>query len=212
MPLRDIHINSMFHEPLHNCPAIKEKHMKPKYAALLIMVGLLVFPPFWSAMNTFMFLQLNPLQGESIDDRHKNWMEINSFEIGIKNPSATALTTTRTTAKAQVGGLVLTKYLDKASVLLALAVSEGKRFPKAVFEVMRKGGEVGGSAPRLRLTLEDVSVTSMQQNSSSDIELGPTETIELTYGRITREYFPVSRDGRPIKPVVSTWDVRTNQR
>ncbi|MFC1773245.1 Hcp family type VI secretion system effector [Pseudomonadota bacterium] len=182
--------------------------MKPKYAALLIIAGFLVFAPSYEAQAVQMFLQLSPLQGESRDHAHRNWMDVLSFDMGLKNPSASSFGTTRTAGKAQFGGLVLTKNLDKASVLLALAVSEARRFPKAIFEVQKPGGE---SPLMLRITLEDVTVTSIQSGGSGG-EDKPIETIELTYGRITRQYFPRNPDGSAATPIQSSWDVRTNQR
>jgi type VI secretion system secreted protein Hcp len=194
-------------KPLRHWPAIKETFMNLKSVALLIIASFLVSVPFYQAQAAYdMFLQVNPLQGEATSRGHERWMDVLTMDIGLKNPSASSLGATRP-GKAQFGPLVLTKFVDKASVLLALAVSEGRRFPTAILEVLKDGG---ASPLVLRITLEDVTVTSVQTGLQGGTDVA-TETIELTYRRIKREYFPMDPVGRALPPIKSTWDVGTNQ-
>ena len=73
------------------------------------------------------FLKLTVFDGESTDDKHKDWIEVLSYGLGIQQPtSATASSSGGATAeRANFQDFTIVKALDKASPKLALACANG---------------------------------------------------------------------------------------
>jgi len=85
------------------------------------------------------FLSIDTIKGESHDDKHKDWIEIQSFSQDLLQPrSATASTSGGTTAaRVNLSPIEITKTIDLATTALNQAASNGTTFPKARIEFMR---------------------------------------------------------------------------
>ena len=89
------------------------------------------------------FLQIEGLQGECLDAKHKNWIQVFSFSHSVNqvgDQSASALGA-RTAGKCDHGDFVITKTLDKCTPFLLNKVCTGKHYSKAVVEICKSTGE-----------------------------------------------------------------------
>src|SRR5437879_583168 len=88
------------------------------------------------------FLQIEDVKGESLDDKHKDWIEVLSFDHEMNQPVSSTRSTAggAATGRSQHGDFAVMKFVDKASPKLYEAVSSGKHFKKAKVEVCRAGG------------------------------------------------------------------------
>jgi type VI secretion system secreted protein Hcp len=163
-------------------------------AALLLVFGMTrsVQTPTASAASSAYFLKIDGIDGESTDANHAGQIEINSWSFGVSNASTIGSATGGAGAgKAKFQDFHVTKRIDKATPLLALACAQGRRIPKATFVVARPGD--GGSVDYYRVTLTNVLCDSFsQQGDQSDL---PTETVSLNFGKLTVEYKPQKPDG-----------------
>lgn len=153
------------------------------------------------------FLNVDGISGESLDDKHDDWIDVLSFSHGISQPTS-GLTTTRTAERSTHGDFIITKELDKSSPKLALASCNGDHITEVVIEVCR----ADTSDKYMRYTLTDVIVTSISQNGSSQGgDARPIEEISLRYGRIDWSYTEVDpMTSKPKGNVEAYWDVETN--
>lgn len=89
------------------------------------------------------YLQIDGIKGESMDDTHKGWIECTSVNWGIHQPrSATASTGGGHTAeRAELEEVSFHKIADLASPTLMQTCAMGKTIPKAKFEFMRADGD-----------------------------------------------------------------------
>jgi type VI secretion system secreted protein Hcp len=73
------------------------------------------------------FMQLNGIEGESTDTKHKGWIEISDCNMEImQRVSTTASSAGGASAeKADFSNLRFTKLMDKSSPQLALACAKG---------------------------------------------------------------------------------------
>ena len=62
------------------------------------------------------FLKVDGIDGESTDANHTNWIELTSFSTGMSQPVSTSSATGgRTAERVNIGDIVVTKTVDKAS-------------------------------------------------------------------------------------------------
>ena len=154
------------------------------------------------------FLNVDGIPGESLDDKHDDWIDVLSFSHSISQPTS-GLTTTRTAERSTHEDFTIVKELDKSSPKLALASCNGRHISEVIIEVCR----ADTSDKYMRYTLTDVIVTSISQNGSSqDGDARPTEEISLRYGRIDWSYTEVDpMTSKPKGNVEAYWDVETNK-
>src|SRR5687767_10856800 len=101
-------------------------------------------------MAANIFLKLEGIEGESADSKHRNEIEIESFSWGMTSPGSAAA---NSPGKAVFQDLTVTKFVDKASVRMALLAGQGKHVKEAIL-VVRKPGE--NPIEYLRYKLGDV--------------------------------------------------------
>lgn len=139
-----------------------------------------------------MYLQLDGIKGESTDDKHKDWIEVLSFDHSMMQP----VSSTKSSAggasggRAQHGDFALVKNVDLSSPKLYEALSNGKHLSKAKLEVCRAGGS---QIKFLEITLEQVMISQVHLNSpmqanATNGDLIPTESVSLNYGKIEWVY------------------------
>lgn len=138
------------------------------------------------------FLQLDGVPGESLDDKHKDWIELLSYDHSMTQPVSQTKSSAggAATGRAQHSDFIITKYVDKASPKLYEALSNGKHFSKAKIEICRAGGN---QVKFMEINLEEIMISSVSlsghgTSSSTNGQGGggdlPVESIGLNYGKI----------------------------
>jgi type VI secretion system secreted protein Hcp len=156
------------------------------------------------------FLQLDGVPGEATDDKHKDWIELLSYDHQMSQPVSSTRSSAggASTGRSQHGDFSITKYIDKASPKLYEAVSSGKHFSKAKIEVCRAGGS---QVKFLEITLEEVMVSNISLLSTGHTKEGqdlPTESVHLNYGKIEWVYTQQKRkDGSGGGNVTAKYDL-----
>ncbi len=141
-----------------------------------------------------MFLKLDTIPGDSIDQRHKAEISIDSFAWGESRSMGAGRPT--------MEGLVITLPVNKASPRLFLYSAGGLKIGRAVLSVRR----TGSSSDMLKWILTDSQIVTYKTvgNTRGD---GVTDQITLVSGKIEVELEPM--DGSPT--VKAGWDQRTGK-
>jgi type VI secretion system secreted protein Hcp len=157
------------------------------------------------------FLQIDGVPGESQDDKHKDWIELESYGHQMTQPVSSTRSSAggAATGRTQHGDFTVTKFIDKASPKLYEAVSNGKHFSKAKIEVCRAGG---AQLKFMEIALEEVMISNVQVNSTgqqnNNGDVLPTETVHLNYGKIEWTYTQQKRkDGSGGGHVTAKYDL-----
>lgn len=156
------------------------------------------------------FLKIEGIPGESSDDKHKDWIEILSFEHGMEQPaSATANSAGGATAERVThGDFVIKKLLDKASPKIYEACCTGKHIPSVTIELCRAGGD---KLRYLEVKMEQVIVSKASPSGAAG-EGFPSEEIRFNYGKIKWTYTQQKRaDGAGGGNTVAGWDLTSNK-
>ena len=145
------------------------------------------------------YLKIEGISGESNDDKHKDWIELQSFSFGATESGTSATGGGCGAGKVKIQDLMFTSKISKASPDLFLSTANGKHFPKATLTMVN----AAGGTDIIVITLSDVIISSYQVGSSGE---SPMESVSLNFAKIEIEYKPQS--GGSVK---AGWDVKANK-
>jgi type VI secretion system secreted protein Hcp len=156
------------------------------------------------------YLQIDGINGESSDDKHKGWIECVSVDWGIHQPkSATASTGGGHTAeRAEFDSLTFIKLADLSSPILMQTSAMGKTLPKAKLEFMRADGQ-GTRIKYFEITLENVLIGHVW----AAIQPGDimAEHVGLWFSKIKWQYTQQKIGGGIAGNTAGGWDLSANK-
>ena len=144
-----------------------------------------------------MFLKIDsakqgPIKGEAQDSTHKDEIDVLGWSWGMSAQSA--LSSAGASSKATLHELNIVKPVDSASTALMSAMRGNDLIKKAILTIRK-----AGTTPHefMKITLEKGRVTNLHVNSSGFESLGYiTESLNLSFQRISIEYIPQGADGQ----------------
>ena len=139
-------------------------------------------------------LDLGSIPGESQSSVHKDEIEISSFQWQVSNSPVNTKDGVTKGGRVSMTEITLTKFFDKASVQLLKAAATGQIFKTAKITWSKS---TGGKTPEdfLTITLTGALITSIQQNSSRTGEGMGTETIALSFDKVSMDYKVQGKSG-----------------
>jgi len=155
------------------------------------------------------FLKIEGIEGESLDEKHKGEIVIESWSWGES----------RSAGVSPVGGAIgpvrvamqdlqFVMPLSKASLKLALSCAIGQLIKSAVLTCRRAGRE---QQEFLKITLSDLVVTAYHTGGSLGGDGVLDEQVSLAFGKIQYEYREQKPDGTLGAPISFGWDVKANR-
>jgi type VI secretion system secreted protein Hcp len=141
-------------------------------------------------MASDIFAKLGDIKGESLDDKHKDEIEVLSYSWGVTNAGSMAHGTGGGEGKATFHDLSFIHRYDKSSPVLMQYCATGVHLKEATI-TNRKAGK--GQQEYLIIKMNDVIVTGVTHgNSGSD---GATENVSVAFAKVAVEYKPQKPDG-----------------
>ena len=156
------------------------------------------------------YLQIDGIKGESMDDKHKDWIECKSVNWGVIQPkSATSSTGGGHTAeRCEHEEVVIDKLADLSSPVLLQTCSAGKTIPKAKLEFMRADGQ-GERIKYFEIELENVLIGAIKPK----VEEGAIiqEKVGLKFSKIKWKYTQQKVTGGAGGNTSGGWDLAANK-
>jgi type VI secretion system secreted protein Hcp len=140
-------------------------------------------------MASDIFAKLGDIKGESLDDKHKDEVEVLSYSWGVSNAGSMAHGGGGGEGKANFHDLSFTHKVDKASPVLLQACATGVHLKEATI-THRKAGK--GQQEFLIIKMNDVIVTSVQEGGGGD---GLSEQVALAFAKVDLQYKAQKADG-----------------
>ena len=131
-------------------------------------------------MASDIFAKIGDIKGESLDDKHKDEIEVLSWSWGVSNAGPSSGGSGGGAGKATFHDLSFTHHIDKASPLLLKGCATGQHLKEATI-THRKAGK--GQQEFLIIKMNDVIITSVSNGDER--------------GQPCRERQPRVREGRP---------------
>jgi type VI secretion system secreted protein Hcp len=142
------------------------------------------------AMASDIFAKIGDIKGESLDDKHKDEIEVLSFSWGVTNSGSMAHLSAVGEGKATFQDLSIVHHIDKASPLLMQACATGQHLKEATI-THRKSGK--GQQEFLIVKMNDVIITAVTHGGSSDQPA--SENVTMAFAKVNIEYRPQRADG-----------------
>jgi type VI secretion system secreted protein Hcp len=158
------------------------------------------------------FLKIDGVPGESTDDKHKDWIEVLSFNAGVAQPSSGARSSggAITSERADFDDFSITKSLDKSSPKLVSSLCKGEHIKEIKLALCRATGD---KQQYMEYKLEDCLVSSVRPGGSAGGgESLPIEEVSFNYGKITWTYTETDhKTGKPKGDVATHWSLVENK-
>jgi type VI secretion system secreted protein Hcp len=160
-------------------------------------------------MAVDMFLNLGKtIAGETQDSVQKGAGDIDvlAWSWGASNAGSFHAGGGGGAGKANFQDISITKYLDKSSPAILIALAKGSHIPTATL-LVRKAGE--GQQKYLEVTMSKVLITSVSTGGSGG-EDRLTENVTLNFAEMKFEYFLQNEKGVTASGGVFDWDIAGN--
>jgi type VI secretion system secreted protein Hcp len=141
-------------------------------------------------MASDIFAKIGDIKGESLDDKHKDEIEVLSYSWGVNNAGSMAHGSGGGEGKASFHDISFTHRVDKASPVLMQSCATGTHLKEATI-THRKAGK--GQQEFFVIKLTDVLVTSVQEGGGGDGSL--SEQVSLAFAKVDMQYKPQKADG-----------------
>jgi len=152
------------------------------------------------------FAKLGDIKGESLDDKHKDEIELLSWSWGVTNAKAPLTGSGGGKGKATIHDLSFTHKIDKASPLLLKGCATGQHLKEATI-TRRKAGK--GQQEYLVIKMNDVVITSVAEED--DGGSGQVEAVTLAFAKVDLEYRPQKQDGSLDASIHFKYDIKANK-
>jgi type VI secretion system secreted protein Hcp len=157
-------------------------------------------------MAVDMFLKLDDVKGESVDDKHKDEIDVLSWSWGMSQSGTTHQGGGGGAGKVSVQDLSITKYVDKASPTLQLSCCNGKHYKEGLLTVRKAGDK---PLEYIKLTMKEVIISAVSTGGSGG-EDRLTEHVTLNFAEFKTEYTPQKADGSGDAAVEAAFHIAKN--
>jgi len=159
--------------------------------------------------QTDYFLKVDGVTGESGDDKHKGEIDIESFSWGATNSGTAGHGGGMGGGKVAPQDLQIVKKIDKSSPVLMIACSTGQHFKTAILTVRKPGG---GQQEYMKISMEEVFVSSYQVNGVGGGDVLPSEHLSLNFNKLELSYKEQKGDGTLGPEVKQKYDFAANKK
>ena len=150
------------------------------------------------------FLKLGTLKGESVVKGFEDQIQLLSWGWGMTQTGTTHTASGGGAGKVDVSDLQISKHVDAASPMLALACCKGTHYDSATL-TMRKAG--GTALEYVTITLTDLIVTSYSVSEGGGGDL-LTDTVTLNFAKFKYSFQPQDNKGAKKGGAIdATWDI-----
>jgi type VI secretion system secreted protein Hcp len=146
------------------------------------------------------FLELDGIQGESQDEKHKNQIQILSWSWGASNTSSVSGTGGSGAGKVDLSDFNCMTNFDKSTPKFFKTCAKGTHITKGVLSAIKAGGD---GKPYLKVNFNEIFITSLQMSASGEI---PTVSLSFTYNEIGIDYSVQDEKGT----LTSTGEIKFN--
>jgi len=158
------------------------------------------------------FLKIDGIPGESTDDKHKDWIEVLSFNHGMTQPSSATASSVggAPTERVNIQDFSVVKHIDKASPKLYEFCCSGKVSANVTLELCRAGGD---KLKYLEVKMENAIISGVHPGGAAGgSDTFPTESVGFNFGKIKWTYTQQKRsDGSGGGNVTGGWDLQANK-
>jgi len=153
------------------------------------------------------FIKFDGIKGESIDAKHKDEIDIESWSWGETQSGSIGAGGGGGAGKVQMQDFHFVMKLNKASVSLMKACATGQHIKTATL-IARKAGK--DQQEYLTIKFTDVLVSSFQTGGSEQGAAVPSDQVSINFAKIEVDYRPQKPDGALDSPEQFKFDLKSH--
>lgn len=158
-------------------------------------------------MAVDMYMRIDGVTGESKDGNHQGWTNIRSYAWGASQPGNMSIGSGGGLGKASFSDLRITAMVDRATPAVLKYCANGKHVSTIEVSVCKAGGS---QIEYLRITLNEVLVTSVDQSAAND-----SDAVMVTYtfqaAKVKQQYWEQTDQGTKGGESVLSWNIKENR-
>lgn len=152
------------------------------------------------------FLKIEGVTGECVEDAHKGWIDVESYAQGLSSMGSSSYGGGGGVGTVTYQDLSVTCKLEKAIPNLMKACADHKPYPKVTLDELKMGGNAW---VYFQITLTDAIVTSVNFGGSGNQE--PTVQLSFNFSKIKTEYWEQNKEGGKGSSTNAGWDQKANK-
>ncbi len=159
-------------------------------------------------MSCDVYMKIDGIDGDSTDEKHKNWIELLGFSNGLSQMGggSSSAAGAHSGGKIDISEFNVTFTMCSASPTIAKFICLGKHVPKIEIELCRATGD---KQVFMKYTLQDAFFTSYQQSGGTGSL--PTESLGIRFGQIHWVYTPTDVKGKALAAKKAGWSTEENK-
>jgi type VI secretion system secreted protein Hcp len=150
------------------------------------------------------FLKIDGIPGESLDHKHQNEIDLESFTWGETQQGAHAAGGGGGAGKVAMQDFTFTMRVNRASPKLLLACATGQHIKEATLTARKAGTE---QQDYLKVKFSDLLVSSFQMGGNRG-DVIPVDQISLNFSKIAYDYKAQKPDGTLDAAIAATYDLK----
>lgn len=159
-------------------------------------------------MSQDMFIKIKGAPGESLDEKHKNEIQVLSWNWSVSQNANMHSGSGGGAGKASVADFFFEHYIDKASPNLLRGCLSGSHIGDIQFVVRKAGGD---PLEYLVITFTEAIITSVSRGGSNTDDCRPREQVSFSFTKMAEDYVPQSDKGSRSGMISASYDVKANR-
>src|SRR4030095_15282205 len=155
------------------------------------------------------FLKIDGVDAESPDDKHKGEIALESFSWGQAQSGTSGVGGGAGAGKVQAHDFSFVKKVDKASPVLMIGCAIGQHYKTAILTARKAGG---GQQEYMKVTMEDVLISSYQVGGSANSDVVPMDQVTLNFAKLEFSYKEQKADGSLGGEIKQKYDYAANKK
>jgi type VI secretion system secreted protein Hcp len=156
-------------------------------------------------MAIALFMKVEGAPGESMNTKHKDWVDLESFHWGATQPSTMGVGGGGGAGKVSFHDLTCVAPVDRAYPALLVKCSSGEHISKVLIAGSKAGGE---EVEYFKITLEDVIVTAVDVSGAQGAQVIVNYSFQAA--KVKSEYSVQTDQGGKGATSEFGWDIKKN--
>ena len=160
-------------------------------------------------MANAIFLKIDGAPGTSLESKHKEWIDIESYSFGGSQASTQSYGSGAGSGRVSFQDFHFTVKAGLESPNLFLFMCSGQHIAKIELHEQKAGGE--SSVNFVEVTLQDCFVTSFQMSDNTGVA-EPTCSYSINFSKAQFQYSAQTDKGGKAKAPKTGWDAKANKK
>ena len=148
-------------------------------------------------------MKIDGIDGKVTAKGHEKWIDVSSLQWGVGRAISSAVGTSadREASKPSISEVSVTKLMDESSphIFTEACVGKGK---KVIIDLCTVGTDQINTY--MTYELEECMISGYSVSTGGD---RPSESISLSFTKMTMKFTPYDKNGKPLSPLPAGYDM-----